>query len=394
MGISRKRPLSEREVRVLDQTTSVGGASGLECVVSPKGTRSWRLLYRVKGDATAKRRSIGLGRYPGVSLAEARARANDAIRLASDGIDPRSARTKRVRDHDVLFSHCIAEYLDWCEAVNAPGTVEDKRSVVRTHLLPAFGAHPVRSLVKSDIARLLDTLSKHPARRRTSYNYLRHFFQWAVERDLIEHNPCQAVRPPNLVPSRDRVLADDELQALWNIEGIFAQIGRVSVLTAQRRGSIEAMRWDQLDLENRLWCIPASSMKSGRPHDVPLSDLAMAELERMPKLRGSYVFGVGSDGQKPYGGASNGMEGLRVQLYGKEWRQTGQGDWRTHDLRRTAVTLAQREGCSIEEIRALTQHRTPGVIGVYARHAYSSEKRVVVDKIEAQIRRVLSKSDA
>lgn len=162
------------------------------------------------------------------------------------------------------------------------------------------------------------------------------------------------------------------------------------MLTAQRRGSIEMMRWDQVDLERRLWSIPAFSMKSGRAHDVPLSDPAIAELKQMPRLGGPYVFGIRSDGLNPYAGASNGMEGLRVQLYGKEWCQSGQGDWRTHDLRRTAVTLAQREGCSIEEIRALTQHRTPGVIGVYARHAYADEKRQVVDKIATRIAPVLA----
>lgn len=391
MGVSRKRPLSEREVRVLSQTESVGGAPGLECVVSPKGTRSWRLLYRVKGDATAKRRSIGLGRYPGISLAEARSRANDAIRLASGGVDPRSARAKRVREHDVLFGQSISQYLNWCETTNAPGTVEDKRSVSRTHFLPAFGAHPVRTISKAEIASFLDTLAKQPARRRTAYSYLRHFFQWAVERDLIEHNPCQAIRAPHLVPSRDRVLTDSEIQALWALDGTFARIGRLSLLTAQRRGSIEVMRWNEVDFTRKLWSIPASNMKSGRAHDVPLSDLALAELRGMPELGGPYVFGVGSDGTRPFAGASNGMEGLRVQLYGKEWRASGQGDWRVHDLRRTAVTLAQREGCSIEEIRALTQHRTPGVIGVYARHAYADEKRKVVDKIACCVTAVLSK---
>ena len=73
------------------------------------------------------------------------------------------------------------------------------------------------------------------------------------------------------------------------------------------------------------------------------------------------------------------MDGLRAYHYGKEWRETGRGDWRMHDLRRIAVTLAQREGCSIEEIRALTHHRIPGIIGVYARHAYTQERRRVVD---------------
>jgi len=385
MALSRKRPLSDREVRALTETASVGGAPGLECVVSPKGTRSWRLLYRVKGDADLRRRSIGLGRYPGVSLAEARLRAQDALRLASDGQDPQTARTKRVREHDVLFSECMMEYLDWCGGVNAAGTVADKRSLASNHLLPRFGDLPIRTIERAEIVALLDALAAQPARRRAAYSYLRHFFQWAVEREHVAHNPCLAVRSPRLVASRDRVLTEDEMRALWQADSVFAHISRLSLLTAQRRGSIEQMRRDQIDLAARIWSIPASGMKSGRAHDVPLSDRAIAELRAIPPLAGPYVFGVGSDGWKRYAGASNGMDGLRTQLYGKDWRETGQGDWRTHDLRRTAVTLAQRLGCSIEEIRALTQHRIPGVIGVYARHAYTEEKRRVVDRIAGQV---------
>jgi len=65
------------------------------------------------------------------------------------------------------------------------------------------------------------------------------------------------------------------------------------------------------------------------------------------------------------------------------------GDWRLHDLRRTAVTLAQRGGANIDEIKALTQHKVAGVIGVYARHGYEKEKRRVVDLIETQISNIL-----
>ncbi|MEZ6030752.1 MAG: integrase family protein [Hyphomonadaceae bacterium] len=385
MALSRKRPLSDREIRSLTETASVGGAPGLECVVSPKGTRSWRLLYRVKGDPAARRRSMGLGRYPGVSLAEARLRAEDALRLASNGEDPQRVRTKKVREHDVLFADCMKDYLAWCAGVNARGTVADKHSLANNHLLPAFGDRPVRAIDRAEIVALLDRLGAQPARRRAAYSYLRHFFQWAVERDLVAHNPCLAIRSPRVVASRDRVLTEDEIRALWKAEGMFAHISRLSLLTAQRRGSIEQMRRDQIDFAARIWSIPATGMKSGRAHDVPLSDLAIVEINAIPPLAGPYVFGIGSDGWKPYAGASNGMDGLRIQLYGKDWRGTGQGDWRTHDLRRTAVTLAQREGCSIEEIRALTQHRIPGVIGVYARHAYTHEKRKVVESLARRL---------
>jgi integrase len=151
------------------------------------------------------------------------------------------------------------------------------------------------------------------------------------------------------------------------------------------------MRWADLDFKAGIWTIPAGSMKSGKLHEVPLSAMARNVIKGMPR-QGEYVFGVGSEGKRPYRGASNGMDGLRRQLLGEEWREDDKlTPWRLHDARRTAVTLAQRGGASVEEIRALTQHKTPGVIGVYARHSYADEKRRVVETIGRQIRAILKR---
>jgi integrase len=153
------------------------------------------------------------------------------------------------------------------------------------------------------------------------------------------------------------------------------------------------MKWDHLDAGQRVWTIPADDMKSGRLHEVPLSEMAHGILGGWPRMAGPYVFGVGSNGSHPYAGASNGMDGLRARLR-EDHGYEPETPWRLHDLRRTAVTLAQRGGASIEEIRALTQHKTPGVIGIYARHAYSVEKRLVADIIAAEVHAILNRRSA
>lgn len=386
---SRKRPLSDLQVRSLQTSASVGGAAGLECVVSAKGTKSWRLYYRIAGDPSQRRRALGLGRYPTVSLAEARERANAALKLASEGRDPRHARSERVEANDRMVDAAVERYLAWCDVSNAPGTAEDKRSLFRSRILPRLGGMPVRAVARQDVMSLLDSLGHTPSRRRAAYSYLRHFFEWAVERELVDANPCAGVRAPKAVPPRDRVLEDAEIVELWRAEGTFADMARLALLTAQRRGSIEALRWMDVDIPRRIWTVPAQSMKSGRLHEVPLSDLALDLLARLPRL-GAYVFGIGSGGARPYNGSSNGMDSLRRQILGADWREQGLAAWRLHDVRRTAVTIAQRGGAMVEEIRALTQHKTPGVIGVYARHSYADEKRRVVGIIEAQLRSILA----
>jgi len=167
------------------------------------------------------------------------------------------------------------------------------------------------------------------------------------------------------------------------------------------------MRWSDLDFDNAVWRIPRDNMKSGKAHEVPLAPLAVQILRARPRMKGSYIFGVGSEGMRPYKGASNGMEELRRELYGRP-AQNGKrltptqiaadrarrastriDAWRFHDLRRTAVTLAQRAGAPLDAIRALTQHKTPGIIGVYARHAYTDEKRDVAERINAIISAII-----
>ncbi|MFN7056859.1 tyrosine-type recombinase/integrase [Hyphomonas sp.] len=372
---SRLKPLTALDVQRLAGTAFVGGAPGLQCVVSLNGTKSWRLFYRLPGSTT--RRSMTLGRYPGVSLADARRLAHEKLARASDGADPKAERAARVEARHLTVAEAASRYLDWCLTNNAPRTAESKRSAFQVHLLPGFGRRALIDLSRRSLADLLDSLGDTPAMRRQLYLYLTHFLSWCAERDLVPLNPLRDLKPPRPVAARERILTDDEIAALFAQDGVMATIAKLCLLTAQRRGSVEAMRWDQLDLARATWTIPGARMKSGKLHAVPLSAPALSILRHWPKLEGPYLFGTGSLGQRPYTGSSNGMEGLRKALGGP--------DWRLHDLRRTAVTLAQRQGCSLDAIRALTQHTSSGVIGVYARHAFEDEKRLVVAAIAAEL---------
>ena len=376
---SRLKPLTARQVQQAPASVFVGGAPGLQLLVSPAGTKSWRLFYRLPG--ASKRRSMSLGRFPGVSLADARRRALAALAEASAGNDPKAHLQETASVRDLSITALAEDYLAWCTTANAPKTVESKSSAFRVHVLPAWGGLGASDLESPAIAKYLDSLSDRPVMRYSLYLYLSHFFNWCLERGYVTANPLHAIKTPKKARARERVLTDAEIAALWQAPGTMASIARLSLLTAQRRGSVEAMRWQDIDAARAIWTVPGPNMKSSRVHDVPLSNLAMGELTKLNRMAGPYVFGVGSQGEKPYGGASNGMEHLR--------RQLGSPDWRLHDLRRTAVTLAQRGGCAIEEIRALSQHKVPGLIGVYARHAYTDEKRRVAGVIASEIGRCL-----
>jgi integrase len=128
------------------------------------------------------------------------------------------------------------------------------------------------------------------------YAYLNHFFGWLEEREIVDGNPLRAVRPPRMVPARERVLGDREIVSLWSGDTPMPAICRIQLLTAQRVGFIMGMRWQDVSFDPAVWSIPPEAMKSGKSHIVPLSELALAELERWPRLDGPFVFGVGSSG--------------------------------------------------------------------------------------------------
>ncbi|NQY39746.1 MAG: integrase arm-type DNA-binding domain-containing protein [Henriciella sp.] len=380
---SRIKPLTALDVQRLAATGFVGGVPGLQLVVSSGGTKAWRLFYRLPG--SKKRRSMSLGRYPSVSLGDARKTANEMLAQASSGTDPKAARIEKVETRELSVKAAMERYLTWCETNNAPKTVHSKRSAIETHFLPACGSVPLIDLSRRQIANLIDGLSDKPATRRQLYLYISHFLTWCLGRELIDTNPILGLQPPKPVEARERILTDAEIIELSRAVGTIATIAKLSLLTAQRKGSIEEMRWDQIDFDRNTWTVPGKSMKSGKLHVVPLSSPALAILSAWPRLNGPYVFGVGTDGQKPFAGTSRAMKNLRKKL--------GDTDWHLHDLRRTAVTLAQRRGCSLDAIRALTQHKLSGVIGIYARHGFEGEKANVVEAIASEWNDLVSKTD-
>jgi len=115
---SRLKPLTSLDVQRLTETSFVGGAPGLECVVSPGGTKSWRLFYRLAG--AGKRRSMTLGRYPGLSPSDARKLADEKLAMAADGKDPKA---ERVEARVVSVRKAADHYLAWCGSNNAPRTL-------------------------------------------------------------------------------------------------------------------------------------------------------------------------------------------------------------------------------------------------------------------------------
>jgi len=213
-----------------------------------------------------------------------------------------------------------------------------------------------------------------PVMANRVFEVTRRLYTWAIGKDLVEGNPCVGLSKPSIEAQRDRVLTEDEIRAFWSAcdgePGIIGEAFRLMLVTAQRRGEVLSMRWQ--DIDDTWWTIPAEFAKNGLSHRVPLSSQALAIIERLrPRTSGkTWVFPSPST-KKPIENPQKAAERLR--------ERSKVSDLRLHDLRRTAASLMTGMGISRLTVKKLLNHAERDVTAVYDRHSYDPEKRTALD---------------
>jgi len=206
-------------------------------------------------------------------------------------------------------------------------------------------------------------------------------FAWAIGEGLVEANPVIGTNKASESKSRERVLSDAELAAIWKAapDNDYGRIVKLLMLTAQRREEIGGLAWSEIDRTGKLIALPSGRTKNNRPHDVPLSDPAMAVLESTPPREGrALVFGIGKGG---YSGWSRSKEALD--------ESAKLAPWTLHDLRRSAATRMADLGVGPHIVEAVLNHvsgHKSGVAGIYNRSTYAEEKRAALDLWASHLR--------
>jgi len=217
--------------------------------------------------------------------------------------------------------------------------------------------------------------------------YLSKFFNWCVERDILSTPPTDRVRQPAKNVSRARALSNEELAEVWcAVEekgGIFSPLVKLLILTGQRLGEVNGMRWDELHLDDvgPRWELPGERTKNSLPHLVPLVPQVVKILKTIPRIADSpFVFTT--TGMAPVSGHSNGKERLDA-LISKKRREAKitveMPAWTFHDIRRTVSTRMHEDiGIQPHIVEAILNHvsgHRSGVAGTYNRAQYLDEKR-------------------
>jgi integrase len=273
-------------------------------------------------------------------------------------------------------------------------SAEAKR-IIEEEFIKRWGPRPITEIMPEEAAAAIRAIVKRgaPYQAHNAFGYLRRLFNWAIGTHEfgIETSPVERLSPADLIGKREarkRTLSDDELQAVWCAAGWmgypYGDIFRMLMLTGQREREVADMRWSEVDLDKKLWTIPASRMKGGRVHEVPLSPEATMLLRRLPVFAGGECVFTTTGGAKPV----NGFSKAKVRMD----KLSAVSGWVIHDLRRTMRT--HLSALPVQDIvrELVIAHAKPGLHKVYDQHAYQHEKRRCLDLWEARLLSIVERA--
>lgn len=362
-----KRTLTDAKIKNLKSAakaykTADGG--GLYVHTTTKDSKSFRYDFRVNG----KYATITFGKYPTLSLSEARKLHEESRNLVLAGEDPRD-KAKAQSLLSKPFSYYAQEMLDAQQL--RPGTATKKLAKMKRHLFGPLDKKTVETITAVDLLNLLKPIADS-GKRETAKDlatYCRQTFNYLLALQLIQNNPAATIAELLPKPKKSSNFAHITDPSTYGsfLRGLDKYAGDIAVkravqfasLTMLRPYNIRFMRWDYVDLNNRLMTIPAEEMKMDRPHKVPLSEQALAILKEMQVLTGKkeFVF-LSSSGQrtgKPMSENTLNQAVIRIKDE-NTGKPIGRGVMTSHGFRHTASTLLNELGYNADAIELQLAH--------------------------------------
>ncbi len=373
-----------RQAKPADKPYKLFDGGGLFLLVQTGGSKLWRLKYRFGG----KEKLLALGSYDkGISLKKAREERDKARDQLVEGIDPGAAKKKEKHAERKLAENTFrAIALDWAGTCGARWTESHFRRVVTSleeDAFPVLGGLPVKEITPPMVLEVIRAVESRGALdvasrvlQRTSA-----VFRYAIQTGRVSYNPAadmKGVLKTRKVEHRStisRCELPDFLKKLdsYSGESITKLALRLIVLTFVRTGELRGARWEEFDVDQREWRIPAERMKMRSPHIVPLSPQALAVLEELRSLTGHFdlLFPSQRDQGKPISENT-----LLYALYrlGYHKRAT------VHGFRALASTILNETGFRPDVIeRQLAHVERNKIRAAYHRSEYLDERQKMMD---------------
>ncbi|WP_417729533.1 tyrosine-type recombinase/integrase [Roseovarius sp.] len=347
------------------------GLPGFGVRVSQGGSKTFVVL------CGRDRRRRSLGRYPELSLSDARILAKRAqADFALDEVTP--SQDLPAISFDVARERFLAD----TETRTKTRTIDEYRRLLYRHF--HFDC-ALSELTRDQVAAPIEALKATPSEQKHAFVAIRTMMNWCVKRGFLHVSPVPAFTFRS--KPRERVLSDPELAAVWHraeaYGWLFGRIVQLLILTGQRRGEIVGLRsgW----IEEQMIHYPAEFVKNQRAHTIPLGDWSMQIIETLPESA-DLLFPSCLDDSKPYNGFSKSKAAFD--------RELDIAPYTLHDLRRTFSSTMARLGTPLHVTEKMLNHVSgtiSGVAAVYNRHAYIDEMRQGYAAYEAYLRDIFEK---
>jgi integrase len=376
----RRRNLTDRQIAALPRksqryTMSDPEQRGLYLRVPPTGPVSFAVAVR---DPYGRKPWVTLGTTDDMNVATARERAVKVVRRIRDGLPPVEPVPVKPDSYEAVATKWLELYV----AKLGLRSKDEIERLLRKFVFPVWGTRDFISIRRKDISDLLDSIEK-TSRWNADHvlSVIRKISKWHATRDEDYASPfVEGMRRTRTEErERDRILNDDELRAVWTAaegNGVFGALVRVLLLSAQRRGAVVNMKWDDIN-DDGVWEIAVEDRMKGTADAVQLPKAALAIIEAQPKFKSNpYVFAA-ARGDGPLNGFNK-----RKAAFDEACGVTG---WTLHDLRRTARSLMSRAGVSNEHAEHTLGHKLQGVRKAYDRYSYLKEKSDALAKLATLI---------
>jgi len=381
------KPLSDTEIRQAkpkELEFSLGDGKGLLLRVKPSGAKQW--VFNYTHPFTKRRSNLGLGSYPELSLSEARIAAQAFNATLAKGLDPKEqrdeAQRKKQEAHANTFEQVARDWLTLKKAKVSQKYFDQIVSRLEMYAFPKLGKIPAHKLSAVLAIQTIKPLANR-GKQETVYKlcrWINEIMIYAVNTGLVTANPLtgiskafnapKAVNMPTLKPEQLPELMLAINQSPTRI--VTRSLIEWQLHTMVRPGEGAGTRWEEIDLKNALWTIPAERMKTGRPHAVPLSPQALQLLKTLEPIsrHREFVFPSHNDPQKS----------ANSQTVNQALKRMGfRGQLVSHGLRALASTTLNEQGFDADIIEAALAHLDKNSIrAAYNRAQYLKRRRVMM----------------
>ena len=367
---------------------------GLSIRVSEIGSITFQYRYRFK----KKPKRLALGRYPGVSLAEARAKVPSLRQALEEGRDPARLIEEKKNKQKVLIDECIDLFLERHVSTLREGTEYLYKYTLNKHARGVL-KEPVEDMTIQDWYAYFDSISAKytPITARDMLRRLKACIRFAIKRGLILHCQIIHIYPRDVGANSvtgERVPSIDELKVIWNeidksrCYPTTGNVIKLCMLTGARMSEVRLMEKKDLDLEKKIWTVPKEKSKTKRKIVRPLSDDSYKIIKWQLDTFSDFKQVVSEGGKEvftqfvfPSGSYKKNISSQTVNKLCRLIRdRKSMEEWIAHDFRRSLTTILTSHDVALHVSEKMLGHSLGGVLEIYNKNEWLPEQQEAYDK--------------